>query len=303
MTITKLKNLLLALIFFSTYFSYAEIITVNNLRQVQEDFKEVYSKDYLPRDILVVVALDELIFKSLLPLASEINRSNYVQLMGIINKIYPKVNPKTKNIYINQVLLVDYKQELQYPDFQDFIKIISKNGTPIIAVNKGFTGNFNKIPKFEIWLADYLKKIFDIDFSDSFSKNNYIIFNNLPSFANTYPVFYKGILTANNASQHELVLNFLLEVGFMPKALIMISSNKQLLNSMQAYLSSYSSSMAYIGYHVINDQIDSNKKDLDLAYYTKFLNDLVNRVNKLQRNNPAIKTSKKNNKNPYDQTQ
>ena len=156
---------------------------------------------------------------------------------------------------------------MQETSFPNFVRDISNKGIPIIAINEGFTGNFNNIPKFEIWFADYLKKNFNIDFSNSFPKKNYIIFNNLKSFSNTYPVFYKGILTSNNIFGSELLINF-----FMPKVFIMISNNMELLNSMKIQLSSYTSSILFTGYYYNPNDVDNNN---DVAYNTKFINDLT----------------------------
>ena len=159
------------------------------------------------------------------------------------------------------------------------------------------TGNFNNIPKFEIWIADYLKKNFNIDFSHSFPKNNYVIFNNLKSFSNTYPVFYKGILTSNNISGAELMINFFVQMNFMPKVLIMISGSTELLSSMEAQLANYSSSVLFIGYYFNNqDSRDNN------ANYNVIINDLTNQLNNIKRNNPPLKTNNAKSKNPYDQS-
>ncbi|WP_253307870.1 MULTISPECIES: DUF2608 domain-containing protein [unclassified Rickettsia] len=292
-----IKKYFIALILFGTGIATAEIIEVDSLDKINQDFEEIYNKDYLPQDMLVVIGLDKLIFKSLLPSASALGQEGYSKLLPI----FKKIKPQSKQVYIDQLLLVDYKQELADTALPNFIKIISNNNIAIIAVSKNFTGNFNNIPTLEIWLADYLKKNFDIDFSRSFSQSNYIIFNNLRSFDNTYPVFYKGILSSNNTPQAELILNFLIEVKFMPKILIAISSDEELLGSMQAQLSSYNSNIAYTGYHYVTaDQENDNEKNL--AYYTKFFNNLVNKVNKVQRTNSPTKTNKQNNKNPYDGT-
>ncbi|MFY9590146.1 DUF2608 domain-containing protein [Rickettsia endosymbiont of Halotydeus destructor] len=294
----SIKKCFIALIFLSAHFSQAEIIQVESLEKINQDFIEIYNKDYLPQDILVVIGLEKLIFNPLLPSRPEFAQDNYSKILPI----FQKIKPRSKEIYMDQLLLVDYKQELLDHDLPNFIKTINNNGTPIIAINNSFTGNFNNIPKLEIWLADYLKKDFDIDFSRSFSKNNYIIFNNLQSFENTYPVFYKGILSSNNTSQSSLILSFLIEVNFIPKTLMLISSDKDLLGSVEAQLNSYSSNINYIGYHYIGTSKES-RNERDLAFYTKFFNDLVIKINKVQRNNPLAKANKQNNKNPYDKTQ
>ncbi|WCR56942.1 MAG: hypothetical protein PG979_000999 [Rickettsia asembonensis] len=292
------KKSLFILLLFITSLVKAEIIEVDSLNKIKQDFKENYNKNYLPQDLLVVTVLDEFLFKSLVPIVEQIDKDIYRTLTPLLLNI----NKNPKAIYINQLILTNdsYKKELQEADFPNFVNEMSNSKIPIIAVNDGFTGNFNNIPKFEIWFADYLKKNFNIDFSNSFPNNNYIIFNNLDSFANTYPVFYKGILTSNNISEVEMMLNFLIQMGFMPKAFIIISSNIELLKSMEFQLNSYSSNILFIGYHYNNKNTPENK---DAAYYTKTIGDLILQINKLKRNNQPLKTNKIKDKNPYDKNQ
>ncbi|ABV84647.1 DUF2608 domain-containing protein [Rickettsia massiliae] len=289
------KKYIFILILFIASIARAEIIEVDSLNKIKQDFKENYNKNYVPQDLLVVTVLDEFLFKSLVPIVEQLDKDIYLTLIPLLHNI----NKNSKAIYIKQLILTNdsYKKELQESDFPNFVNEMSNSKIPIIAVNDGFTGNFNNIPKFEIWFADYLKKNFDIDFSNSFPNNNYIIFNNLDSFANTYPVFYKGILTSNNISEAEVMLNFLVQMNFIPKCFIMISSNIELLSSMELQFNSYSSNILFIGYHYNNKNTLKNK---DVAYYTKLINDLISQINKLKRNNPPLKNNNAKGKNPYD---
>ncbi|WP_342226075.1 DUF2608 domain-containing protein [Rickettsia endosymbiont of Urophora cardui] len=289
------KKYIFILLLLVTSIVKAENIEVNNLDKIKQDFEENYIKNYLPQDLLMVIDLDKILFKPLLSLGEQIDKDVYAKLAPTLQKM--SKNPK--NIYIDQLILTSgkYKKELLDSNFPNFVSDISNKNIPIIAVNGGFTGNFNNIPKFEIWIADYLKKNFNIDFSNSFPKNNYIIFNNLESFSNTYPVFYKGILTSNNISGAELMINFCVQMNFMPKVLIMVSGSTELLSSMEAQLANYSSSVVFIGYYYNNqDSRDNN------ANYNVIINDLTNQMNNITRNNPPLKTNNAKSNNPYDQS-
>ncbi|AGJ02072.1 DUF2608 domain-containing protein [Rickettsia prowazekii] len=277
----------------------AEIIEVDSLNKITQDFKVNYNKNYLPQDLLVVTVLDKFLFKSFgVPIGEYIDQHRYLALAPLFSHI----NKNPKIIYITQLILTNnsYKKELQESDFPNFVNEMSNSQIPIIAVNNGFTGNFNNIPKFEIWFADYLKKIFYIDFSKSFPNNNYIIFNNLDSFDNTYPVFYKGILTSNNIPASKVILNFLIQINFIPKCFILISSSRELLRSMEFQLNNYSSNILFIGYHYNNKSISDDKDYKDIAYYTKMINDLIPQINKLKRNNPPLKNNNAKSKNSYE---
>lgn len=273
----------------------AETIEVNNLDQIQQDFEENYNKNYLPQDLLVVIDLDKVLFKPLFPIGKQIDKDTYSKIAPNLQKI----NKNPKNIYIDQLILTNdkYKKELLDSSFPNFVSNISNKNIPIIALNGGFTGNFNNIPKFEIWIADYLKKNFNIDFSNSFPKNNYIVFNNLKIFSNTYPVFYKGILTSNNISGAELMINFFVQMNFMPKVLIMISGSAELLSSMEAQRANYSASILFIGYYYNNQDSRDNNTN-----YNVIINNLTNQVNNIKRNNPTLKTNNAKSKNPYKQS-
>lgn len=292
------KKYVFILILFIASIARAEIIEIDSLDKIKQDFDENYNKNYVPQDLLVVTALDEFLFKSLVPTGGQIDKDIYLTLTPLLRNI----NKNPKAIYIDQLILTNdsYKKELQESDFPNFVNEISNSKIPIIAVNDGFTGNFNNIPKFEIWFADYLKKNFNIDFSNSFPNNNYVIFNNLDSFANTYPVFYKGILTGNNIPEAEIIFKFLIQIRFMPKAFIMISSNIELLKSMEFQLNSYSSNILFIGYHYNNSNTEGNQ---NVANYTKLINDLIPQINKVKRNNPPLKNNNAKGKNPYDKSE
>ncbi|MEY4464097.1 MAG: hypothetical protein RLZZ81_1068 [Pseudomonadota bacterium] len=292
------KKFLFILLLIITSLVKAEIIEVDSLNKIKQDFKENYNKNYAPQDLLVVTVLDEFLFKSLVPTGGQIDKDIYLTLTPLLRNI----NKNPKAIYIDQLILTNdsYKKELQESDFPNFVNEISNSKIPIIAVNDGFTGNFNNIPKFEIWFADYLKKNFNIDFSNSFPNNNYVIFNNLDSFTNTYPVFYKGILTSNKIPEAEMIFKFLMQIKFMPKAFIMISSNTELLKSMEFQLNSYSSNILFIGYHYNNINTEGNQ---NIANYTKLINDLVPQINKVKRNNPPLKNNNAKGKNPYDKSE
>ena len=86
----------------------------------------------------------------------------------------------------------------------------------------------------------------------------------------------------------------------MPKAFIMISSNIELLKSMEFQLNSYSSNILFIGYHYNNSNTEGNQ---NVANYTKLINDLIPQINKVKRNNPPLKNNNAKGKNPYDKSE
>ncbi|WP_375333003.1 MULTISPECIES: DUF2608 domain-containing protein [unclassified Candidatus Tisiphia] len=268
-----------------------KIIDTNSLDQINKDYEELCN-NYSPKDILVVLAREKVIFKSFFPPIIQLNKNELSKLQEIFKSVKP-----SKDTYFDTILLTEYKNELLDVNLPNFIKNIMDKGSPVIVSDHGLTGNFNNIKKLEIWEAEYLKK-FNIDLSNSFPQHNYLIFNNMKPFDNTYPTFYQGILSSNNNASFQLILNFLIEVKFMPKVLIMVDGNSSELTAMESQLRNYDDNVMFIGYNYkLSDQKESIFNSRDLK---KSLNELVNKVNAVKRSNDKIKVKNQESVNPYD---
>ena len=81
------KKLLLILILLITSIAKADIIEVDSLDKIKQDFEKNYNKNYLPQDLLVVVDLDKLLFKSLLPAGEKFNSDAYSNLLPALKRI------------------------------------------------------------------------------------------------------------------------------------------------------------------------------------------------------------------------
>jgi len=262
----------------------AIIVETNDVAEIRQDFIKFF-EDYYTKDILVVVGIKNVILKNLaLPTKPSIPKSDYPQILAALNK-----NNLFNSNNFDELLFINYKNVLTSPHLLDFFKELKTNGVKTIASSKGLTGNFNEIKKLEIWRADYLKKM-NIDFSYSFIKNNYIIFNNLEPNFNTYPIFYNGILNTNNLSESELVINFIAQIYprlELPKLLIMIHENLDVLKSLEVIVKSYSDNILVIGYHYnAPDPVELER--LTTKDIIKLLNELGSKVSKVKRNNPVI---------------
>ncbi|MDD9334825.1 MAG: DUF2608 domain-containing protein [Rickettsiaceae bacterium] len=295
MLIRKIKfktyKLLSYIILLFPLIANGKIIDVNSLDQINKDYEELYN-NYSPKDILVVLGREKVIFKSFLPPIIQLNKNELSKLHEIFKAVRP-----SKDAYFDTILLTEYKNELLDVNLPNFIKNIMDKGSPVIVSDHGLTGNFNNIKKLEIWEAEYLKK-FNIDLSNSFPQHNYLIFNNMKPFDNTYPTFYQGILSSNNNASFQLILNFLIEVKFMPKVLIMVDGNSSELTAMESQLRNYDDNVMFIGYNYkLSNQKESIFNSRDLK---KSLNELVNKVNAVKRSNGKITVKNQESVNPYD---
>lgn len=266
-----------------------KIVTYDSLEQINKEYEELCN-NYPPEDILLVLGRDKVIFKSFFPPISQLNQNELSKLYELFKSIRP-----SKAAYIDTILFTEYKNELLDSNLPKFIKDVMDKGSPVIVSDRSLTGNFNNIKKLEIWKADYLKK-FNIDLSNSFPQHNYLIFNNMESFDNTYPTFYQGILSSNNNSSFRLILNFLIEVKFIPKVLIMVDENSSELTAMENQLRNYDDNVMFIGY---NYRLSDTKESIFHSHnLTKLFNELINKVNATKRSNAKIKNQES--VNPYD---
>ncbi len=282
---------LIALILFCPLLASSKIIEINNLQQVNKDYSEL-GKDYSGKDILVVLAVKNVIFKPFFPSLKQLNKSEIEQLKKTFNLVKP-----SKIIYFDTISQLEYKNELLDPTVPQIIQEIQGNGSPVIAFDNGLTGSFNNIKVLEKWKADYLKS-FNINLSTSFPSSEYLIFNNLEAFENTYPTFYQGVLSSNNSSIFQLILSFLIEVKYTPKVMIMVSNLLTELTRVEEQLKNYDENVGFIGYHLV----ETSKPMINGGDFIKTVNELAKKLTLVKRNNPPIKNKVKNkvNTNPYE---
>ena len=268
-----------------------EIIKVDNLQPISDKFTELY-KDYHPSDILLIIGVKKVVFKSHVPDLHQIDN----EVIGSLYKPFQTIKSPGLQ-YFDTVLLTEYKNELLDKNLPEFIKNLTDKGTPVILSDPGLTGDFNNIKNLEVWKAEYFKK-FHIDLSKSFPEHDYIVFNNMKPFDNTYPAFYHGILSNNIVSFFQLITNFLVYTKFTPKVLVVVSNDYQDLNSLEIQIKNYNDNIVFIGYNYVVLNQQGNKFD-DPAEIRKFMKALIEKVNKVKRLNPSLKAKEKINENPY----
>lgn len=293
MLVKSLSRAMVYIIMIIPFIANGEIIKVNNLQQISDKFTQLY-KDYNPADILLIIGVKRVVFKSHLPDIRRIDNN----VMGSLYKMMFKTTEFSRLHYFDTVLLTEYDNELLDGYLPDFIKSITDKGSPVILNDSGLTGNFNSIRNLEVWKAEYFKK-YGIDLATSFPDYDYIVFNNMDPFENTYPTFYRGILSNNIVSTFQLITNFLVYTKYTPKVLVVIDSNYIDLNSLEIQINNYDPNILFIGYdYVVLDQ--QGAKFDKIAEIRKFMQALVEKVDKVKRNNPSLKAKSEDKTNPYD---
>ena len=282
-----MKKFLLSLILLFSHAAFAEIIETNSLHDISAKYQAL-QKNYTPNQIMVVFGINNtILYFEDAPL--QMSGDNYKPLL---KKVFAKLTPGNAS-FLNEILLTNYKTALVDRKLPELIKQFISAGTPVLAVSPTLTGNLNDIPRLEVWLADYLKK-YNIDFSASFSGNKDFIFRNLKEYKGTYPSYYNGIISANGKySKAQVLANFLLQIKFIPKAMIIIDQDLDNIKTLEQQLKSYNKNIQFTGFHysaVSNLKFaqPSDQEFIDFWYA------VINKVNKAKR---TIKPSDKG--DPY----
>lgn len=267
----------------------SQIIETTNLEQISKDYR-AFSANYSPKDILVIFGVQNAIFHPFFPSFRLLDNKAFNQLSKIFNAI-----KSSQMTYFDTLVLTEGSNTLSDPALPNIIKDMQEQGSQVIAIDNGLTGNFNNIQKLEIWKADYLKSL-NINLSQAFPLQEYLILNNLEAFDNSYPVFYQGILSSNNLPLFQVLLNFLIEVKCTPTVLIMVSRDFIELQGVEQQLKNYNDKLVFIGYHL--SQQSQEASEINENNFVQLVEGLAKKLKLVKRNNPKIKSKARI--NPYD---
>lgn len=272
-----MKKFLLGFIFFFSHLAIAEINETNDLDYIKAKYLTLLEK-YKPGQVMVVFGINNtILYYEDAPL--QLSDDSYKPLM---KKIFSQLKSENSS-YLNEVILTNYKTALVDPKIPEFIKEIMSNHTPVIAVSSSLTGNLNQIPRLEMWLADYLKK-YNIDFAPSFSGNKDFTFRNLKEYKGTYPSYYNGLLSTNSKySKAQVLANFLLQIKFIPKVIIVVDQDLNAIKATEQQLKSYNKNIEFVGFHYTALANHSFEKPNDQEFIN-FWYALIDKVNKAKRN-------------------
>lgn len=132
-----------------------------------------------------------------------------------------KDNPNLDSI-IEAYRLAHSKVELIEPEISlSLIHTLQARGAKVIALTAVTPGIFGEIPCARILRFNMLQKA-KIDFSSAFDSKP-IIFKTLQPYNNDYPMYYKGILFANEYNEKGKVLaEFLNKIQYRPRCVFFI---------------------------------------------------------------------------------
>ncbi len=219
----------------------AKRINAKSLKTVDHEIRELLQSSE-PGDLLVAFDIDMTLTQPEHPALYYPALKKYIaHYKSILGKLAPE-----KKDWISTWTAFQFPQRLVESETPKIIKNIQALGVPTIAFTASLSGSLGENQPNAIHLRyNQLKEmglVFGID--------KEITFTEFPAFANSYPMFYKGILSANgeqNTSKGTVFCAFLKEMGNQPKVIVMVDDKKKHLEDMEEKLSQCLPSAQFVG--------------------------------------------------------
>ena len=196
-----------------------------------ESFNDIQSElDSADKDTLVIFDVDDVLITYndmvLRPCGAHFRPESW-------KDIDPKEIPYLISIMLNEgkIILID-------PSAPKLVNKLESRGVKTIALTAARTGKFGVIENAEDWRLKILKQ-FNLDFSQSFPKNNIIYFGDVAKKENNYPLFKDGILFVGDEEKNTkgaLLVQFLDKIQWKPKKVIFIDDKMSYLSSVETAL-------------------------------------------------------------------
>lgn len=289
-----MKKILFAFILSLPFLASAEIKTVSSVDEFQEAIFASL-KDRNPVKTLTILPLSEVILIPEDPIFRS-DSKNFAQIVPQINK---KIK-LSKQSYIDEVILTEYKQKLADPKIVVFFQGLQKYNAPFMVVTPNLSGSLNDIPYLEAWTWSYLLEQ-GIDLSKSPIGNKQIIFNRgRKKVKETYPTFYRGLFSCNevvgaNSSQSLIAILLVENLKWVPDVVYVIDTDEEYIKSIEQQFHSLRQDVQVFGFVYKNKMSESGKK-FSTKELLNFWNKVVDKVNVVKRK--EIDPSKEN---PYEQ--
>jgi Protein of unknown function (DUF2608) len=141
------------------------------------------------------------------------------------------------------------------------IKDLQKRDIKVVALTAMRTGEYGVISSMEDWRHEELK-LFDIDFSQTFSDLSHTIFHELNEY-DVIPTFKHGIICSGSHTKGEVLSEFLQIIEWKPDRVIFIDDHVECLESVKSVLSSLG--MEYLGFHYVVKELLMGSVDIKIA--------------------------------------
>lgn len=281
------------LIVFGFISSKAEIYSAESVEEINNTILELLSKRN-PSKTLLIAPLEGFLIE---PVDKEffIKDKKY---SSILLRAEKKARLSRK-VYLEELILTEYKNQLTDSFAVEFIKNIQKQQVPMLIFTTNCSGSFNKIPYLEVWTWSFLFDN-DIDLSKSPIGAKQFIFNKYhKKVKGTYPTYYKGLLSANswdgkNSIQSVLATLFAIKLKTLPDVVYVIHKDESFIKSIEQQFQTFRKDIQIEGF--IFSPKEKLEVDLPRKKVEVFWTKLVEKLNKVSR-----KERNKDEENPYEQ--
>lgn len=289
-----MKKVFFVFILFLPFLASAEIKMVSSV----DDFQEAILaslKDRNPVKTLTILPLSEVI---LIP-ENPIFRADSKKFAQIV----PQINKKlklSKQSYIDEVILTEYKQKLSDSKIAVFFQELQKYNAPVMVVTPNLSGSLNDIPYLEAWTWSYLLEQ-GIDLSKSSIGDKQIIFNKgRKKVKETYPTFYRGLFSCNsvegaNSSQSLIAILLVENLKWLPDVVYVIDTDEDYIKSLEQQLHYLRQDIQVLGF-VYKPNRSESAGEFSTKELMDFWSQVAAKVNIVKRE--EIDSSKEN---PYEQ--
>jgi hypothetical protein len=289
-----MKKIFFVFILFLPFLVRAEIQTVSSV----EEFQSVILaslENRNPVKTLTILPLSEVI---LIP-ENSMFRADSKGFDQVVLQINKKLK-LSKQSYISEVILTEYKQKLADPKIIGFFQELQKYNAPFMVVTPNLSGSFNDIPYLEAWTWSYLLEQ-GIDLSKSPLGDKQIIFNKgRKKVKETYPTFYRGLFSCNSVdeanSSQSLIATLLVEnLKWLPDVVYVIDTDEDYIKSIEQQFHSLRQDVQVFGFIYKPDLGESGEK-FSTKELLNFWNKVIDKVNIVKR-----KEIDPSEENPYEQ--
>lgn len=290
------KTLALALavlLFFAPRSTFAEYYKISSCSELKELAEEVISKRD-PKKTIFIMPLMGFVVDFNHP-AIKSPPENYSNLLA---KAFGKFKKDSSALqYSNELLITELPFVLIDNDLPDLISYLQSNQVGVIFATPNMPGKINKIESLEVWIVQKLKE-YNIDLDNGIYKQVKFTLNELTKVKGYYPSFHAGLLSYNQNSGHNSLmqaLSVLLTVKFteMPNVVVEVAFEEGELEAMERQINRLSPKTEFYGILYTPPAANIPQKQLSPAEYLSFWQDfatkLVNIVtikNQSDSNNP-----------------
>lgn len=239
----------------------AQIIQVNDMKEVIEYFNEANSKTLAIFDVDMVLVQ---------PSDPAFQMANMKRFGAVVKRIIKEV-PAEKQMIFLSLMTISSEPVLIDECTPHFLNSLIQRGVPTIALTANLTGTFGPIKNMETWRIQNLK-LLGIDFSQAIPYPKSLIFNDLVSYRNNYSTYIDGVLFVNGTtvSKGDAFLSFLKKTSFYPEKIIFIDDREDNLKSLEAAIQTLDQAIEYQGLHFLGAQKYPSKSISEEEFETRW---------------------------------